>query len=99
MPAMHRPTIDIELTPKERALILRYGYPFDRIKQALMDVSTSKRIENVSLDIFEVEQLIGDLCRSINHEEGGLRVQAQLDELCCRIEYALRTGDGELEWF
>lgn len=25
--------IDIELTPRERQLILRYGYPFDQIKQ------------------------------------------------------------------
>jgi len=92
-------TIDFELTPKERALILRYGYPFDQIKQALMAVSSSKCIETVSLDEFEVDQLIGDLCRSINHEEGGLAVQAQLDQLCSRIEYAQRTGDGELETF
>ena len=94
---MTRRTIDIELTPKERALILRYGYPFDQIKQALLAVSSSKRIEIVSLDEFEVDQLIGDLCRSINHEEGGPAVQLQLDELCSRIEYAQRTGDGELE--
>ena len=91
--------IDLELTPRERKLILRYGYPFDQIKHALLAVSSSNRIECVSLDEHEVERLIGDLCRSINHEEGGRRVQAELDELCNRIEYAQRTGDGELEWF
>jgi len=89
--------IDIELTPRERVLILRYGYPFDQIKQALQAVSSSKRVERVSLDEHEVDRLIGDLCRSINHEEGGLRIQAELDELCTRIEYAQRTGDGDLE--
>jgi hypothetical protein len=89
--------IDIEFTPRERALILRYGYPFDQIKHALLAVKSSKRIETVSLDEFEVDRLIGDLCRSINHEEGGPRVQPELDELCSRIEYAQRTGDGELE--
>ena len=89
--------IDIEFTPRERALILRYGYPFDQIKAALLAVRSSKRVETVSLDEHEVDRLIGDLCRSINHEEGGLRVQAQLDELCSRIEYAQRTGDGELD--
>jgi hypothetical protein len=94
---MDGPTIDIELTPRERALILRYGYPFDQIKQALLAVSKSKRVELVSLDEFEVDKLIGDLCRSIKHEEGGLRIQAELDELCSRIEYALRTGDGQLD--
>jgi hypothetical protein len=91
--------IDMELTPRERALILRYGYPFDQIKRALLAVSSSKRVEAVSLDEYEVDLLIGDLCRSINHEKGGLRIQAELDELCTRIEYAQRTGDGDLEAF
>jgi hypothetical protein len=89
--------IDIELTPRERKLILRYGYPFDQIKQALLAVASSKRIECVSLDKGEVGWLIGDLCRSINREEGGLRVQAELDELCTRIEYAQQTGDGSVD--
>jgi hypothetical protein len=42
----------------------------------------------VLLDEYEVDRLNGDLCRSINHEEGGLGVQAQLNDLCNRIEYA-----------
>jgi hypothetical protein len=96
---MANPTIDIEFTPKERALILRYGYPFDQIKQALLAVSSSKRIETVSLHASEVDWLLGDLCQSIKRVEGGPAVQAQLDALCDRIEYALRTGDGELETF
>ena len=90
--------IDIEFTPRERKLILKCGYPFDQIKAALLAVASSKRIETVSLDEFEVERLIGDLCRSINHEEGGPRVQLELDEVCSRIEYAhQRTGDGQLD--
>ena len=96
---MANPTIAIELTPKERALILRYGYPFDQIKAALLAMSSSKQIETVLLDEYEVDRLIGDLCRSINHEEGGLAVQARLNDLCNRIEYAQQTGDGELEIF
>ena len=60
---MANPTFAIELTPRERALILRYGYPFDQIKGALLAVSSSKQIETVLLDEDEVERLIGDLCR------------------------------------
>ena len=30
---MANPMLAIELTPKERALILRYGYPFDQINE------------------------------------------------------------------
>ena len=89
--------IDIQLTPRERSLILRYGYPFDQIKQTLLAVKSSKGIETVAFDEAEVDLLIGDLCRSINHEEGGLRIQAELDELCTRIEYAQKTGDGHLD--
>ena len=89
--------IDIELTPRERKLLLRYGYPFDQIKQALLTASPSKSIECLSFDEHEVGWLIGDLCRSINKEEGGLRVQAELDELCTRIEHAKETGDGDLD--
>jgi len=96
---MARSTIEIQLTPEERALILRYGYPFDQIEQALMAVSSSERVETVSLDAYEVNQLIGDLCRSINHEEGGLAVQDQLHQLCDRLEYVQQTGDGTLEMF
>ena len=44
--------IDIELTPRERNLLLRYGYPFDQIKQALLTVSSSKSIECLSFDEF-----------------------------------------------
>ncbi|MEZ6103791.1 MAG: hypothetical protein R3E01_33005 [Pirellulaceae bacterium] len=60
-------------------------------------MSSSRRTESVSFDEHEVNRLIGDLCRSINHEEGGLRVQAELDELCTRIEHAYNTGDGDLD--
>lgn len=89
--------IDMEFTPRERALILRYGYPFDQIKAALLAVRSSKRVETVSLDENEVGLLIGDLCRSINKEEGGPRVQLELDELCSRIEYAQQTGHGQID--
>ena len=65
----------------------------------MLAVSSSKQIETVLLDEYEVDRLIGDLCRSINHKEGGLAVQARLHDLCNRIEYAMRTGDGELETF
>jgi hypothetical protein len=47
---MAHPTIAIELTPTERRLILRYGYPFDQIKAALLAASSSTQIETVLLD-------------------------------------------------
>ena len=48
------------------------------------------------MDSFELERLIGDVSISINQMEGG-PVQGQLLDLCERLEYAERDGDGMLE--
>lgn len=91
-----RKTIDIELTSTERALLLRHGYPFAQIEQALKACSSSKAIETVPMDRFELERLIGDLSCSINDMNGG-KLQDQLLELCDRLEAAERYGDGMLD--
>jgi hypothetical protein len=94
---MDREVIELELTTEERALILRYGYPFDRIKQSLEACSDSKAVESVPIDLFELERLIGDLSISINDMRDG-RVQDELVDLCDRLEAAERYGDGGLDW-
>ena len=93
---MARETIDIQLTPEERALLLRHGYPFERIEQALKACESSRDIEIVPMDIFELERLIGDVCRSINHMKSGA-TQNQLLDLCDRLEAAEKYGDGMLD--
>jgi hypothetical protein len=95
---MARETIDIELAPTERSLLLRYGYPFAQIERALKACSASKDIEIVPMDRFELERLIGDLSRSINDLNTG-KLQNQLLELCDRLEAAERYGDGMLDAF
>lgn len=93
---MDRDTIDMQLTPEERSLLLRYGYPFDQIRNALEACHSTDNIETVPMDSFELERLIGDVSISINQMEGG-PVQGQLLDLCERLEYAERDGDGMLE--
>jgi len=68
---MERETIQIQLTPEERSLLLRYGYPFERIAHALKACEASPDIEIVPMGYFEFERLIGDVCRSINHMPDG----------------------------
>jgi hypothetical protein len=94
---MDHEVIELELTPKERALLLRYGYPFDGIRKALEACKASKAIETVPISAFELERLIGDLSSSINDMTGGA-VQNQLLDLCDRLEAAERYGDGRLDW-
>ena len=93
---MAREMIEIQLTPDERSLLLRYGYPFAQIEQALKACEASPDIEVVRMDSFELEHLIGDVCRSINHMRGGT-TQDQLLELCDRLEAAEQYGDGMLD--
>lgn len=68
---MPRDAIEMTLTPKERSLLLRYGYPFPEIQSALQACSRSKKIETVPISRFELEQLIGNLCYSINRAKPG----------------------------
>jgi hypothetical protein len=93
---MERETIEMQLTPQERTLLLRHGYPFERIEQSLKACESSRDIELVTMDRFELELLIGDVCRSINDMKSG-RTRNQLVELCDRLEAAERYGDGMLE--
>jgi len=95
---MTRESVDVQLTPDERALLLKYGYPFERIETALKACESSNDIEVVPLDCFELERLIGDVCRSINEMNGGT-IQDQLFDLCDRLEFAEQTGDGMLDVF
>lgn len=88
---MPREMIEIQLTPDERSLLLRYGYPFEQIEQALKACEASPDIEIVPMDRCELEHLIGDVCRSINHMNGGA-TQDQLLELCDRLEAAEQYG-------
>jgi len=91
---MERETIDVQLTADERALILRYGYPFDQIRNALLACNDAL-IHVIALDAFELEKLIGDLCTSINDTRPGA-LRDRLCDVCDRIEYTERTGDGML---
>ena len=93
---MARETIDIQLTPEERSLLLRYGYPFEQIEQSLKACESSHEIKIVPMDRFELERLIGDMCRSINHMKSGA-TQDQLLDLCDRLEAAEKYGDGMLD--
>jgi len=93
---MERETIEIQLTPKERSLLLRHGYPFERIERVLKACEASHDIEIIPMDCFELERLIGDVCRSINHMKSGV-LQDQLLDLCDRLEAAEEYGDGMLD--
>jgi len=93
---MAHDAITMHLTAAERGLLLRYGYPFSQSEAALQACAASHDIEGVPIDRFDLEQLISNLCYSINQTKPG-RLQNHLLELCNRLEAAERYGDGELD--
>ena len=93
MPAL---TEKIQLTQDDRDLILKHGYPFDRLAKSLRRWPKDQLIRTISMSRYELEMLIGELSRSFNHEETGKDEDAVLD-LCDRLEYAERTGDSQLD--
>ena len=93
---MEQETIEIQLTPEERSFLLRYGYPFEQIEHALKACEASPDIEMIPMNCFELERLIGDVCRSIHHMNGGA-LQNRLLDLCDRLEAAEQFGDGTLD--
>lgn len=94
-PWMSNTTIPIELTPEDRSLLLRYGYPHEPIERELLACEGSDSIVFVPMDSFYLEKLIGDLCYSINRMKSG-SLQNRLIDLCERLESAERYGDGTL---
>ena len=89
---MAQDPITMHLTPAERALLLRY----EQVEATLKACEDSPAIERVSIERFDLDQLIGNLCYAINRMKLG-RLHDQLFELCDRLEAAERYGSGELE--
>lgn len=86
-------TETIELTYIDRDLILKHGYPFDRLKKALNRWPKQQAVRKVRMSHYELKLLIGELCRSLNDRQAG-KQEDELIDLCERLEYAERTGDG-----
>lgn len=86
----------IELDPDEVQIILRHGYPEEQLAGQLRPVAKGDQISVVKINKFCLEMLIGQLSRTYNHDEAGDDEEEVLD-LCERLEYVERTGDGTLE--
>ena len=86
----------LQLLPEERTLILKHGYPFERLENSLRRWAKSGAVKRISVSEWELSMLIGELSRSFNHGEAGADEDA-LIALCDRLEYAEQTGDGDLE--
>jgi len=77
------------LSPKERSLILKHGYPFEEFEAALKAADGNADSVVFELDQFYFEHLLGEVARSANHAKSG-RVEAELSDL-----YEYLQGEAE----
>ena len=88
----------IQLTAEHRELILKYGGVDERLKASLLRWPKGQLIRRISMDRVNLHLLIGDLSYSCNHHKTGADLDAVL-ELFEHLEYAQRTGDGDIDFF
>ena len=82
-------SIDLDLDPFERELVLRYGYPSPELQSRLRVLSNSGRSEIITFDSFDIEMVSGDLARSMNHGEVPRAHIDAVYDLCSRLEVYL----------
>lgn len=85
--------ISIDLLPEERALLLKWTYPFADLESQLKSFGASEGILAVTISPYFLGLLIGDLSHAL--VKCGCR-DAAVIELCDRLQYVERSGDGEL---
>ena len=95
-PAMSKLTERIQLTHYDRDLILNHGYPSMRLRKSLQRWPEHQVVRRISMSESELSMLIGELSRSVNHDEVGKDFNEVVD-LCERLEYVEQTGDGDLD--
>ncbi len=84
--------IDLELTPQERAALLRWNFT-PEVREQLEALTTSDAVETITVLPFEVRWLESDLNNAIL--EKGCRDEVVF-ELADRLAYVDETGDGSL---
>lgn len=78
----------MELTPRELALLLEYGYPFSDQERKLRGSKAVKGWHGVRIGAYWIELMIADLVRSAKEIDDGALLE-ELDAVCSALEYAL----------
>ena len=91
MDGMNAPESDLrtlEITSRERDLLLEYGYPFADEEQKLRASRAVKGFHRVRIGAYWIELMVADLIRSAREIRSGALLD-ELDALCSALEFAL----------
>jgi hypothetical protein len=86
--------IQIELSPRERAALLRGNFTGDEVRDQLEACASSSKVETITFTGSDVHFLAGDLNHAI--VKRGCRDEDILD-LSERLDYVDQSGDGSLD--
>lgn len=78
----------IEITPRERQLLLKYGYPFPEAEEPLRNSRAVKGYHRVRIDAYWIEMMVADLSRSAREIRSRTLLE-EIDALCDVLETAL----------
>jgi len=81
----------VELTPRERRLLLKYGYPFPEQEQTLRESQAVRGYHRVRIDSYWIEMMLADIVRSARQIDNHALLE-ELDALCSALDCALADG-------
>jgi len=88
-----RRDIEIELLPHERDVLLKWNYT-PEVRSQLEALASSDGVGSIRVARYVLDWLVSDLNHAIVKQ--GCRDEDAI-ELCERLEYVERTGDGRLD--
>lgn len=80
--------LTLQLSSRERDLLLKYGYPFPEEAQRLKDSHAVRGSHRVQIDPYWIEMMIADIVRSAKKIRSRT-LRDELDALCDVLENAL----------
>jgi hypothetical protein len=72
--------VRFSLSPDERVLVLKFGYPFDDFEAALKAAESDPGSVTFELSAYYFEHLLGEIARSANHTKSRSR-EEKLNDL------------------
>ena len=80
----------VELTKRECALLLKYGYPWLDVAERLRDSKAVRGCHRVPIGAYWIEMMLADIVRSAKEINSAALLQ-ELDALCSVLDCALES--------
>jgi len=80
----------LEITTRERTLLLKYGYPWPEDAERLRNSKAVKGHHRVPIDAYWIEMILADIVRSAK-EVSSPALLEELDALCSILDCALEN--------